>query len=389
MKILHVTPSLSNTWGGPTRVIKGLTESLHSKGVVNTIFATTGNRVGYVEDSDLQSDVRLFPAQPLSVFWTGYSKPLIKILSEEIHSHDLVHIHELWHFPHFAAYLSAKRAGKPYCISIHGHLSPWALNHKKLRKQMYMNVLQKRTISQASALHAITREEVSHIKALGFSTETRLIPNGIYHNTNLDVCNKSDFLQKYPSLKNKKVLLFLGRIHPVKGLDLLTEAFSEIVKRDPNIYLIIAGPDENGYKEHVQNLLKKTNTHLNCIFTGMLSEKDKAAALQAADLLVLPSYSEVMGIATLEGMDAGLPVVITEACQFPEVQNNGAGLVVPHNSNDLCNAILHILDNPNIAKQMGIIGKQLIANTYNWNCISDQYIDLYLDIMKKQYEPKH
>ena len=387
MKILHITPSLSNAWGGPTRVIKGLTESLNKKGVTNTILTTSGYRVGNVQDNDLQSHIRVFPTQPLSTLWTGYSKDLKKSLPEEVRSHDVVHIHELWHFPHFAAYLSARQENKPYCISVHGHLSPWALNHKKLRKQIYMNLFQSRTIERASVLHAVTQEEINNIHDLGITNETRLIPNGISTSKHYDSVSGSDFINSYPNLSGKTILLFLGRIHPVKGLDLLSEALKEIVQTNPNVHLVIAGPDENGYKKHIIDILKRNGISKNCTFTGMLSDIEKTAALKASNILVLPSYSEVMGISTLEGMEAGLPVVITEGCQFPEIERNGAGVVVSHNATDLSNAILYLLDNPNIAQHMGTIGKQLISDKYNWDNISDLYIQLYTDIISKHYEP--
>ena len=121
----------------------------------------------------------------------------------------------------------------------------------------------------------------------------------------------------------------------------------------------------------------------------MLSDLDKTAALKASNILVLPSYSEVMGISTLEGMEAGLPVVITEGWQFPEIGKAGAGLVVPHKAEDLRNAILYLLDNPNTAQQMGKIGKQLISERYNWDNISDLYIQLYTDIISRHYEPNY
>ena len=388
MKILHVTPSLAQTWGGPSRVIKELTESLYSKGIHNTICATTGQRVGSVVDSDimeLKSNTRLVPTQVLSTFWTGYSSRLPKTLLDEIKLHDVVHIHELWHFPHFAAYVGAKKADKPYCISTHGHLSQWALGHKKFRKKIYMSVFQKRAIAQASALHAITQEEAQHIRRLGVSTDIHLIPNGIHTNYDAEPVDTSDFLTSYPSLREKPVLLFLGRIHPIKGLDLLTEAFELVLKRYPEIQLVIAGPDENGYKQHIEDLLKRNKTYPNCVFTGMLSEKDKLKALKLADILVLPSYSEVMGIATLEGMEAGLPVVITEGCQFPEIAETGAGLVVRHSPKSLSDAILYLLDNPKIRLKMGKIGQRLVSQTYNWDHISDLYIDLYTDILKHKY----
>ena len=190
----------------------------------------------------------------------------------------------------------------------------------------------------------------------------------------------------HPSLQGKPVLLFLGRIHPIKGLDLLVDAFKLVLNRYPETHLVIAGPDENGYKQHIEDQLKRNKTYANCIFTGLLSENDKLKALKLANILVLPSYSEVMGIATLEGMDAGLPVVITEGCQFPEVAENGAGLVVQHTSTSLSDAILYLLDNPQIRKTMGQIGQQLISQTYNWSNISDSYIDLYADILRSKYE---
>ena len=121
----------------------------------------------------------------------------------------------------------------------------------------------------------------------------------------------------------------------------------------------------------------------------MLSDIEKAAALKAAKVLVLPSYSEVMGISTLEGMEAGLQVVITEGCQFPEIGQKGAGLISRNNAADLSKAILYLLNNPKIGKQMGKIGKQLIADQYNWDSLSKQYIQLYTEIIRKHYEPNY
>ncbi len=260
MKILNITPSLSKAWGGPTRVIKGRTESLHEQGVMNTIVATTGYRVGSGQYSDLRSNIRLFPTQSLSLLWTGYSRHIKKSLSEEIRSHDVVHIHELWHFPHYAAYLTSQQENKPYCISIHGHLSPWALNHKKLRKRIYMNLFQRKTISKAAAIHAITQKEIEHIHNLGITSKIHLIPNGITMNKHYHSVSGSDFTNNYPSLKGNPILLFLGRIHPVKGLDLLAEAFAQIVRENPDVHLVIAGPDENGYKQHITDMLKQNGT---------------------------------------------------------------------------------------------------------------------------------
>ena len=125
---------MSPEWGGPSRAIANITNSLEALGVNCTIIACEGGRLGQGSVTTDLSQIRLFKTGLMSKFWTGYSSHLFGALREAVKKHDIVHIHELWHFPHYAAYKSAISQGKPYCITTHGTLSPWALQHKYVQK---------------------------------------------------------------------------------------------------------------------------------------------------------------------------------------------------------------------------------------------------------------
>ncbi len=383
MRVLHVTSSMSPTWGGPSRAIASLTNSVEKLGVQCTVFACEGSRLGTGSVDIDSSEISLFKTNILSRVWTGYSPSLKQALNEAVRTHDIVHIHELWHFPHYAAYKSAIANGKPYCITTHGTLSPWALRHKYARKRIYMQSIQRRILSHASCLHALTAQEKCDIKNLGILTPTVTIPNGIYTETLKNNPNNKIILGRYPHLKDKPIILFLGRIHPIKGLPLLAEAFSKLVAHIPEAHLVIAGPDENTHSKYIRSLLSKSGSLDKVIFTGMLTEVEKIDALNQAKMLVIPSLSEGMPISALEAMACSLPVVLTEDCQFPEVSRNKAGIVVNRNSSDLLNAMVNILNNPQEALKMGNNGYQLVNSKYHWDNISPQFLEMYHGILKQ------
>ncbi len=373
---------MSPEWGGPSRAIASITNSLETLGVNCTIFAGEGGRLGTNSVKTDVSEIQSFRTGLMAKFWTGYSSNLSNAIKEAVGNHDIVHIHELWHFPHYAAYKSAISQGKPYCITTHGTLSPWALRHKYFRKQIYMWFTQRRILTQASYIHTITSQERQHIQDQGIHTPTVTIPNGVYIENLQYSGTQSMLLERYPNLKDKNIILFLGRIHPIKGLPLLAEAFSNLVKFIPNTYLVLAGPNEDGHQQRIKRVLTKLGTQEKVIFTGMLTETEKLDALNCADMLVVPSHSEVMSISALEAMASSLPVVITEESQFPEIGSYQAGIVVRRNNSDLLDAMIQILNNPDRALQMGRNGYMLASTKYHWNRLAPQYVDMYKSMIK-------
>jgi len=382
MRVLHVAASLSSQWGGPTAVIAGLTAGLVQRGVEVTIFAP-----GKQETQDKivrpgDAEVRLFKQGSLSRIWTAYSSDLARSLHREASQFELIHVHEIWHHPHFAACMAARRANKPYIVTIHGALDPWCLNHKALRKRIYAMSLQRRILRAAAALQALTQEEAKHIRTFGVDNHIRVIPNGIDSQEFQMLPSREAFEELSPELRGKKVLLFLGRLHPIKGLDILAKAFGKITMGREDVHLVIAGPDSEGHQTQVERELASEGVLSKTTFTGMLAGSQRLAALSRADIFLLPSYSEGFSMALLEAMICGLPVVITRQSCFPEVAEAKAGIVIESDPDQLAEALISLLDDPQLRKKMGANGHRLAMERFTWDKVADQMVQLYEDVLK-------
>jgi len=384
MKVLYIVPGLSPEWGGTTTVIEGLTKALVRRDVEVTIFAPNEQ---VQKDEIIQPEgveVRLFRKNILSKIWAGYSINLARTLNTELDCFDLIHIHGSWNYPCYAAYNAAKKVGKPYIITIHGTLEPWALNYKGLKKKIYSALIQKRILREAAALQAITEEEAKHIRAFGVDGHIAVIPNGIDLKAFRDIPSYKVSEKRYPQLKGKKVILYLGRIHPIKGLDILAKAFGKVARRVENIHLLIVGPDSGGYKRQVEKMLESEKILKKTTFTGMLIGQTKLAALRRADICVIPSYSEVRSIVALEAMICKIPVVITHQCHFPEVAKAKAGIIIDPDVEQLTIALLNLLKDAHLRKEMGANGRRLVIERFSWDKIAEQMIQLYEDILNNK-----
>jgi glycosyltransferase involved in cell wall biosynthesis len=382
MKILHVVISLSPEWGGPTKVVGELTEALAKKGLEISIFAPVkkGDEARIIRPEGV--NVRLFRQGFFARWWPGYSPGLARAVTQEVGKFDLVHIHELWSHPHLTASRVARKSGKPYVVTIHGALGPWAIKYKALKKKIYSVLIQRRILQEASALHAITNEQVKHIRVFGVNNQIVMIPNGVNPDAFQTLPGRQELEQFYPQLTEKQVVLFLGRLNPIKGLDILAKAFGKIAKWREDIYLLIVGPDEGGYQAQIEKLLKKGEALNRVIFTGILTGDKKLFALSRADIFVLPSYSEGFSMAILEAMGCGLPVIITRQCHFPEVAEAGAGLVIEPAVDQLAAAMEKLLNEPQLRQEMGSNGRRLIAEKFTLDKIAEKMIEMYKEVLK-------
>jgi glycosyltransferase involved in cell wall biosynthesis len=382
MKIAYIVASMSPEWGGPPRAIQGLTEALSQKGVNVSIFtsAKKGEEDYFIRPKGVE--MKISKATFLSKIWKIHSLNFKTIFSREILDFDIVHIHEIWHYSHFIAYRLAKKTKKPFIITIHGSLDSWCLKWKFFRKKIFANLIQKRILKNANVLHALTQKEAEDIRKFINNDRIKIIPNGIDPKEFQNLPDRSEIEKKYPEIINKKVILFLGRIHPKKGLNILAEAFGEISKNKKDLCLFIAGPDDNGYKNKIKSILAKKGVLNKVIFSGSLIGKDKLAALSRADIFVLPSYSEGFSITVLEAMASALPVIITEQCNFPEIAEKEAGIVIKSNTNELIMAINKLLENHLFANKLAQNGQKLLLEKFTWDKIADQMMDLYKNILK-------
>ena len=378
MRVLQVVASLAEEWGGPPRVAVHLAEALHCRGIRSSIFATRYPENGHLITSDL-IEVSAFRKGFMSSLWTAHSSRLASELNAVVREFDIVHIHELWHFPHYAAYKAAKSAGVPFVITVHGELDPWVLRYRSIRKRIYWRLMQRSILANAAVLHAISQPEVGQIRSLGVKTPTRVIPNGIPKSEIAYPSDPGTFLSLHPELYGKRIILFLGRLHPKKGLDLLGDAFAAIEREShfDDVRLVIAGPDEGGYRAELEKRLASRGVISKTVFTGMLTGDVKRSALDSADVFVLPSYSEGFSISVLEALARATPVVITTGCNFPQVGEAGAGKVIEPIADHLTQALREILDDSVLGDRMGDLGRKLVQNQYTWDRVAERMSHLY------------
>jgi len=380
MKVLHILPNFELKLGGVPKVVFEMTKSLTQKGVDITL----------VSSADESNAGKIFNAKDISIhickrgilshYWTGYSSDAYRVLRKEAKNCDLIHIHELWHYLHYIGYKVARELKKPYGVSIHGELSSWCLNYKKLRKNIYSKFFQKKALKEANFLHAITKEEAKDSLSYSGNNNIFTIPNGIEIDKE-DSCNIADSFSEFD---NKKVIFFLGRIDPKKGLDLLARAWGRIAKNRDDLILVIAGPDTSGYKDKILYILKNEGVIDKVIFVGLIEGQNKVNIFKRAEMVVIPSYSEVRTLVALEAMAYGKPIIITDKCHFPEVEELEAGIVIKPEVEDLVNAVNKLLINPQLGEQMGKNGKELILDKYTWGKISDQIIEMYNSVLSEK-----
>ena len=399
MKILHISPAYfpAFRFGGPIKSVHELNKWLVKEGVEVTVYTTNA---GLKKEIPSKKEVILdgvkvfyFPCYGY-IHWT-FSPALFWTIKKNIKNFDLVHITSVWNFPVAVAAFWARFYKKPYIISPRGNLMKEPLEKKSsLRKKIYLSLIAKRDLKYATAVHfAVEAEKEEYLKAGLPLGKSITIPNGLdisekfqFYETNP---SKIDFWMKFNIAKDNKIILFLARLHPIKGLDTLIPSFAEVLKKEPKAVLVLAGPDEKNYKKEIE--LKIENCKLKIgkevIFTGMLLDEDKVAVFRESDVFVLPSYSESFGMAVVEAMAAELPVIITKGVGISkEVESAGAGLVVEKDINQVAEAILKILKNPQIAVEMGRRGRELVEKEFNSEKMAERFIKEYNEILKQYGE---
>lgn len=386
MKILHVAASMSSKWGGPPRYLAKLTEELAKKDIQSTIYATykINDKTKVIIPKGV--NLKLFPCNFIGKIWTSYSYKLKKAIYQEINNYDIIHIHEIWHFPHYIAYKAAKKFNKPYIVTVHGELSPWCLSYKKIKKKIYSSLIQRRILREAKIINALTNEEEREIVKFSGNKRIKIVPVGINPNEFKNNFSKRDLNNLYPKIENKKVILFLGRVHQKKGIDLLIKAFTEITKKRKDICLLIVGPIDKKYKDEFLEISKnrKSVNLRNIIFTGLVDERKKLIILSNTDIFVLPSYSEGFSMAVLEAMCNKLPVIVTHQCNFQEITKVEAGIVINPCIEELVKALNELLSNQLMRKKMGGNGYRLILRDYTWEKITNQMIKIYDYILENK-----
>jgi len=384
MKILFVTADANLNWGGVNYVVTGLAGALAKHNEAPTILAVS--RTGK-DLADKPTQCKVTPVQGNGRY--QFSTQAMKQINELIPQHDIVHIHGLWQFPLSYAASVARYKKVPYFCQVHGMLGPWAVNHHGFRKRIYAFLWERANLNHANTVICVTPQETQEAVNFGIKAPTFVIPNGVERNKLDSIPPRSQFRNKNPKFANKFIILFLGRLHPKKGIDALIKAYGRLFQKPGNTHLIIAGPEEDqGYVKRLRGLVGKQNLSSGVTFLGPVYDKAKWELLSGSDLFVLPSKGEGFSVAVLEAMAASLPVVITRECHFPEIETNGAGCIFDGDVDSLVLAISKILVDERRAHEMGERGRQMVQSKYHWEAIALKLMPLYRQAIEKSKKNK-
>jgi glycosyltransferase involved in cell wall biosynthesis len=305
---------------------------------------------------------------------------MIQKLRKEIKSFDIVHMHNYITFQNTVASHYARQYGVPCVLQAHGALAR-KLGRKWVNK-ISDTVWGRRILRDASKVIAVTKIEAKQYQDLGLSEDKiEVVPNGIDLSEFDNLPERGEFRRKYGFNDNEKIILYLGRVHKIKGLDLLARAFADLSKPLNDIRLVIVGPDD-GYLSSLKKLVAALGISDKVLFTGPLHGQEKLKAYVDAEVYVLPSVYEIFGITVLEALGCGTPVIVTDRCGIADVIDGQAGLVVPYDEEQLRNAVLKLLDDDKMRQRFSQKGKLLVREKFNWEQIVEQIEGLYERVIK-------
>ena len=386
MKVLHVIPGLASRMGGPAVSVVESSLALAAEGVETTVFATdmahaaSNRRHAKVRPDELPAgarnlDVRLFPArQPYRL---AFSPALDRALAREAHGYDVVHIHSLFLFPQFAGFRRALRADRPYVVSPRGALDPWLRKRGRLRKAVTDITWQRRMLGRAELLHVTSQEEARLVADVAPAVPRVVVPNGIVWGRYQALPDPAAFRRSHLGGHDGPTILNLGRLSHKKGLDVLIRAFAIVSREFADARLVIAGPDDEALTPPLVAIAAAEGVLANVSFVGMLTGEDKLGALAAADVWALPSHAENFGVAVVEALAAGLPVVISPAVNIaPEIAAFGAGSVCPQDPEQLAAELLRLLRDSAERARLGHRAREF-ARRFDWVTVAPQLRAMY------------
>ena len=326
LKILQMVHTLDPSVGGVASAVLALSRGMAELGHKVEILVVANPRSPWLTEIGL----------PVHAIGTGqtsyqYSSTLLPWLKEHGGEYDHVIVNGIWQYLSFAAWRRYAGSTIPYFVFPHGMLDPWfskAFPLKHLKKWLYWPWSEYRVLRDAAAVIFTSEEErlLARKSFWLYRANERVSPLGVPSPLPVSQQSRDSFYQRFPHLRDKRILLFLGRLHPKKGCDILIDAFGHVA--DESVVLALAGPDQIGWQAELEQRAANLNLSGRVVFTGMLQGETKQAALEIADAFVLPSHQENFGMAVVEALAVGLPLLISNKINiWREVDQDGAGYV--------------------------------------------------------------
>lgn len=371
IRIVHIVPSLHPHYGGPARTVARLVDALAADSRLRVALVTQ-SRHGEPSIASAHAGVARHVAASRSRLESALGLPVRRALSKIFTTDgaDLVHVHGLWSPALHWGAAASRRHRVPLVIHVRGMLEPWALAHKARKKRVGLALYQRTDLAHAALLVATSEAEVASLRDFGLKQAIAMIPNGV------ELPPDSRALGDRPeSPERTRTVLFMSRIHPVKGLENLVEAWAQV--RRAGWRLRIAGPDTDAHLAVVLARVNRLGLGDSVQYAGEITEDDKAAAFAAADLFVLPTFSENFGVVVVEALAHGLPVITTRAAPWDAIEPAGCGWWIDIGVAPLARALLSAMSLSDAQRrEMGNQGR-LLARRYAWGPIATEFAGVY------------
>ena len=347
MRLLNVIPSIDPAQGGTAEGLRQSVIATAALGHVDEVVCLDGPDAPWLADFP----ARVHALGPVASTY-GYHPGLVPWLRAHAADYDAVVVHGIWQYTSLAVWRALRRGPVPYFVYFHGMLDPWfrrAYPLKHLKKWLYWPWADYRVARDAKAVLFTAREE-QRLAAQSFwlyRVTPAVVGYGLAQEGPADDGHVESFHAAWPRTRDRHLVLFLGRLDPKKGCDLLIEAFAQLAEADPRAHLVMAGPDSRDHGQELRALALKQGIADRVTFTGMLEGPLKWGALRAADVFALPSHQENFGVAVVEALSVGLPVLISERVNiWREVVEDRAGFAGADTLHGTATALMrwHALD---------------------------------------------
>jgi glycosyltransferase involved in cell wall biosynthesis len=301
--------------------------------------------------------------------------------------YNIIHQHGIWTGTSKATLTFAQKK-IPTIVAPHGSLNKWVLDISAWKKRIALTAYERKNLELASCLHATSENEVADFRNFGLKNPIAYIENGIQKKNLYIKGNANRFREQYGIEGDKRILLFLSRISPKKGLIMLVNAINSIRNVFDSWQLIIAGVDEFDHKRDVELLIRQLNLTDRIKIIGPLFNDSKNDAFEAAELFILPSHSEGSPMVVLDSLAAGVPVVTTKASSWEDLNKYDCGWWSDINSSSITNCLKEALSyTEKDLQEMGQKGKKLISEKYTWDKLANKTLELYGWLLKEKKKP--
>ncbi|MGB7160676.1 MAG: glycosyltransferase [Tepidisphaeraceae bacterium] len=374
MRVLHINSSIDPISGGTAAALSGLAKAQARAGMKVTVLATWVAAPGV--DAAKQMEAAGVAVHSVRATDPMSRHPQLRaIVERHVRDADVVHVHAMWEAIQHQAARACQRLGVPYVMTPHGMLDPWNMSHGAMKKRLYLALRMRRNLERAAAIHFATEMERDWVARLRLPTPTIVEPLGVDVDEFADLPQAGSFRDRHEQVGRRPMIAFLGRLHAGKGVELLIPALARMPSK--NSVLVVAGPD-SGYAATARKTATALGVADRVVFTGMLHGRDRLALLADADLFALPSYHENFGIAVIEALAVGTPVIVSDqVCLHREISDAGVGAVVRTEVGCLASELQRWLTDDALRANARARARPFAVQRYDWAAIANRWRNHY------------